>query len=195
MKSLNALILRNRHARYEDDIFSMIKHCLFVLRTFEFVEIDNAIDVIKNFREHYANDSFANRFWHINYKVDRLNEKSKSEMILFDAKSVIDRYAKNHEYLIFERQRRKVAFYFCICAMNSFFVELISNFFQKFFFASRYESNDFEKKKSNDDKVVNNSRKSRLHFNAYKLSSCNSSYRMSLAMLFEALNRVRNCVQ
>ena len=195
LKSLDALILGNRHARYEGDIFSVAKLCPFVLRAPEFAEADGAIDVTKDFQGYHADDSFADRFWQMNYRADQLDQKLKPEMVLFDVKSAIGRYAEDHGYLTSERQRCRVAFYLCICAVDPCFVELIPNFFQKPSSASRYTPNDSEEHESNDDKAVNSSRKSRLHPNAYRLSPCNSPYRMPLALLPEALKRVREGIR
>ena len=49
LKFFNVLILNNRHMRYKNDIFFVIKFYSFVLRIFKFAKTDNAIEVIKIF--------------------------------------------------------------------------------------------------------------------------------------------------
>lgn len=58
LEALNKLILTNRGALYEGDIFSVLKYSLYVVRLFKFTLADRALNCISEF---YFDISFVDR--------------------------------------------------------------------------------------------------------------------------------------
>lgn len=64
LKIVNNLILNNRDARYEDDIFFVTKYSKFVIRASEFAKVDGAVDAFVDFERYKIETNYTNRFWH-----------------------------------------------------------------------------------------------------------------------------------
>lgn len=180
-ESLEAPILNNRGARYEGDIFSVLWQSPYILRSWEFALADGAIDCNQHFE---LGTSFVDRLW----KTKSHFQSGASKLLLFDVKSKVSREAGDQIYNTSARQQNAVAFYIGICAADTSFVELIPNIYQN-------NGDGTEGPSENRELAVNISRASRLHASAYRLDPCNSPYRMPLALLLEAIHRVRRCVQ
>ena len=59
-KAIGRMILRNRGTLYESDIFSILKHSPFVVRSFEFGLADGALDCT---RQYDTPMTYAEWFW------------------------------------------------------------------------------------------------------------------------------------
>jgi hypothetical protein len=127
--------------------------------------------------------SFAERFWELN---EKLRESPKSRVLLpFDVKSTTSYIAGEQIYITTIGQRCQVAFYIGICAANPKYVEVIPNTFG---------SQACEKDDLGRSVAVNVSRKSFLGTSAYGLlDPCSAPYRMPVALLSEAMHRLRKC--
>ena len=123
--------INNRGARYNNDIFSVAKYSKFVIRAPEFAKVDRAVNASVDFERYKIETDYADRFWHTDQRATQPDKALKSRLILFDCKSTITRYAKNQFYIISLHQRRKVAFYLGIYAVDPSFIELIPNFYQE----------------------------------------------------------------
>ena len=110
-------------------------------------------------------------------------------LLLFDVKSTNCQLAGDQYYITTIRQRREVAFYIGICVVDPSFVELIPNLYQG------RPGSTARSQPDGDEVAVNTSRVSHLPPSAYVLDPCNAPYRMPLALLPRAIERVRYCVQ
>jgi len=186
LDALDRLVLSNRGALYEGDIFSILKRSLFVIRSFEFALADGAIDCSGGCS---PDTSFADRFWDVDQEL-LLNPTSK-KLVLFDVKSKVSQSAGDQIYSTTVGQRHHVAFYIGICAADLSFVELFPNYHQKHSAAVTADALDTDSRHVG----VNSSRVSKLPPSTYILDPCNAPYRMPIRYLVEAIERVRRCVQ
>ena len=177
------VILNNSGAVFEGDIFTVLASVPYLVRSFEFAVADGALDCDNSFP---PNATYADRFW----AVDQAQLPTiPKRLLLFDVKSKIAQLAGDQYYVTSIRQRREVAFYIGICVADPSFVELIPNLYQ-----GRPGSTSRSQPDS-DEVAVNTSRESHLPPSAYVLDPCNAPYRMPLALLPRAIERVRSCVQ
>ena len=174
-------ILNTRGAVFEGDIFAVLASLPYIVRSFEFAVADGALDCGHSFP---PNATYADRFWAV--EQEQLPTIPKN-LLLFDVKSSNTPLAGDQYYNTTIHQRRKVAFYIGICVADPSFVELIPNL---------YQGRSTARSQPDDDEVaVNTSRVSHLPPSAYMLDPCNAPYRMPLALLPTAIERVRSCVQ
>ena len=182
LQAFESTIPRYQGAYYEGDVFSVLAHSCFILRSFEFATADGANDCNGRFD---GRQGYADRFW-ATYQALREMPGSK-KLLLFDVKAKMSQYAGDQVYLTTLHQRNEVAFYIGICAANPSFVELVPNVYQGLTGPSVSAELDREV-------AVNVSRISKLAPSKYKLDPCGSPYRMPLHLLAEAVRRVRGCV-
>ncbi|KAK1814602.1 hypothetical protein LTR12_010988 [Friedmanniomyces endolithicus] len=175
---------------YEGDIFSVISHSPFAVRSSELALVDGAVDCTRSYDCH---TSFADRFW----RVQSFGPQEWSDLLLFDVKSSLSAEAGAQRYVGPALQQRKVAFHLAVCAGNPAFVALIPNYSQD---ATTREVNDDDDGDGDDDTRAGSSRAisanvaryARLPPSAYgNLDPCSSPDRMPLSSLAEALRRVR----
>ncbi|SMY30381.1 unnamed protein product [Zymoseptoria tritici ST99CH_1A5] len=185
LRILEPLILRHLGAILEGDIFSILASSPFIIRSSEFALSDGALDCTRSYG---TTTSFAERFWSlVSHRPTDL-----SEIVLFDAKSssVVD---GDRIFYTSLGQRHGVGFHVCICGTDPDFVELIPNYQQKrAAFEPGFEVADEEQ----DIYTVNVRREYRLFGNAHgHLDQYGAAYRMPVAMLPAAIERVRACAQ
>lgn len=178
-KPLEAIepLITNVGARGEGDVFSVLLHSPFIIRAFEFSLADGAIDCR---HEHEPDTSFADRFWNVDQR--RYCPEIPNELVLFDIKSS----HADHSYLTTLAQRREVAFYICISFRDTSWVELIPNLHQR----PQMAATETAKEKRRKSRVGAEGG-SRLLVRSYGLNQGNSPYRMPVALLVEAISRVR----
>ena len=177
------LILNTRGAVLEGDIFTVLAPLPYVVRSFEFAVADGALDCDHGFPPHAT---YADRFWAVDQ--EQLPTIPKN-LLLFNVKSTNCQLAGDQYYITTIRQRREVAFYIGICVVDPSFVELIPNLYQG------RPGSTARSQPDGDEVAVNTSRVSHLPPSAYVLDPCNAPYRMPLALLPRAIERVRFCVQ
>lgn len=182
LEILNKVLLRNRGAVYEGDIFSILACSPFVARSFEFSLADGCIDCTREFE---VGVSFGDRFWEI-LKTSRDRSEQPSDLLFFDAKSKISGIAGDEIYLTTYAQRGFVAFFIGICAVDTQFVELIPNL---------HQGKQYSLAAKTRYVAVNTSRVSKLHATTYGLDPSNAPYRMPAYLLPEAIFRVRQCAR
>lgn len=180
LQALEKVILRNRGALYEGDVFSILQGSPYIIRSFEFAPADGCIDCAREFD---PTTSFADRLWE-SQQADP-STGGASELVLFDVKSKVSEVAGDQVYLASRQQHSLMAFFIGICAADTTFVEVLPNFSQ-----GRQFDED-----SADHSAVNTSRQSKLDPSTYRLDPSNSPYRMPAYMLQEAIYRVRRCAQ
>ena len=113
--------------------------------------------------------------------------------MLFDVKSSSTLDSADQRYITTVGQRRRVGFYLCICAADPTFIELIPNERQDPASLGVSSVNLQDEKMGEAVRVT---RESRLFAEAHgKLDQCGSPYRMPLAWLRVAIERVRRCAQ
>lgn len=184
MESLNRAIIDNRGAIYEGDVFSILKRSPYTVRSFEFALADGALECDHEFDPEC---SWADRFW----QTDQRHGDpvvGPSRLMLFDVKSKTAQLAGEQICVTTAGQKACVAFYITICAADPSFVELIPNLQQ-----GLPPLDSIKKEDRKRALAVNESRASRLVPPAYKLDPGGSPYRMPLALLPEAVRRVRAC--
>ncbi len=181
-ESLN-VILHHCGAVSEGDIFTVLAPLPYVVRSFEFAVADGALDCDNSFP---PAATYADRFWAV--EQEQLPTIPK-KLLLFDVKSSICQLAGDQYYLTSIRQRREVAFYIGICVADPSFVELIPNLYQG------RQGSTSPPQSDSDEVSANASRVSHLPPSAYVLNPCNAPYRMPLALLSKAIERVRSCIQ
>jgi hypothetical protein len=197
LAALEALIVRNRGARFEADIFSALFQDPKTIRSFEFGKVDGAIDCLDDIApttsqasEDDANHlqeqlpSFAKRFWDLDEQF-KIHPRSR-RLVPFDVKSTVYNVPHKQIYATTLAQSETTAFYICICAADPRYVELIPNV--------RYiplqEGEDPKRKRVQ----VNSTKKSTLDSSVFGfLNPCDAPYRMPVALLPEAIRRIRNC--
>ena len=190
LESLDVL-LNNRGALFEGNIFSALWHLPFVVRSFEFALVDGTLDCNNDF----TGASYADRLWEVNQRSRReaVSGTTPNKLLHFDVKSSTAQDAGKLYYITTSQQQRHVAFFIGTCAADPSFVELIPNF-QQGRLSSVTDATPSPLKDIGEG-AVNSSRSSRLPPSAYKLDPCNSPYRMPLALFPEAVCRVRRCGQ
>jgi hypothetical protein len=174
----------NHGARFEGDVFSVLRHSPYVTRAFEFALADGAVSCNFAFD---TTSTYAARFWQVDQRQRYPDLSDKAcELLLFDVKSTTSAIAGGQVYLTTFRQRREVAFFVCICANDPTFVELIPNYYQHVKNLDRLD---------NEEVAVNNARHSKLPPSAYRLDPAGSPRRLPIALLPEAISRIRQCAQ
>jgi hypothetical protein len=166
---LDTLLLRNRSAVAEGDVFSILSRSPFVIRSFEFALVDGAVDCTNT---HRIGSSFADRLWAT--EQASLLPDVTSELLLFDVKSSFN---FGHRYVSSVFQKRRVAFYICISSADPSFIELIPNYNQA------EEAQDSETSESvtmggeeNRKITINNGRRVLLPLRSYRLDPTNAPY-------------------
>lgn len=188
LNPLDNLLLRNRSAVSEGDVFSILSHSPFVIRSFEFALVDGAIDCT---HAHRADSSFADRLWAT--EQASLLSDTTSELLLFDIKSSFN---FGHHYMSSVFQKRRVAFYICISSADPSFVELIPNYNQSEEDYSLESSESVTMGGDANRKVsINNGRRCMLPLRSYRLDPTNAPYRMPVQLLPLAIDRVRACAR
>ena len=195
--ALDRLVLNRRGALYEGDIFSILKHSPFVVRSFEFARADGMIHCSSEFS---PDTSFADRFWDVEQDFQLDPRSNSRKFVLFDVKSKVSRAAGDQIYSTTVGQRRHVAFYIGICAADPSFVDVIPNYHQ----GHTVTPSNIRTTTSltvaagalnpdNRHVAVNNSRVSKLPPSTYTLDPCGAPYRMPIGYLTEAVARIRRC--
>ena len=189
MSSLQILerpILTGRGACHESDVFSVLWHTSSVVRAFEFAMADGAIDCSKESPE---GTSFAERLWSLDQELRLWPESHR--ILLFDVKSSTYPTSDRQLYTTNKFQQSQVAFYLGFSASNPRHVELIPNVYQQDPAATRL-AHEEGSQPSNVDKL----RISTVDPLTYGcLAPHRAPFRMPLALLPEAIRRVRRCVQ
>ncbi|KAI4663936.1 uncharacterized protein J4E79_003436 [Alternaria viburni] len=188
---LHPLIVQNKGARHEAEIFDALIEHPRAVRSFEFAPVDGAIDC--GTQNSPLGGTYSERFWELDQLYNELHNELDTAsgdecmaLTLFDAKGKESGSAQNQIYVTALKQRNLVQFYICMCAANPGFVELYPNYYAGSLTAGddpgRYVA-------------VNLSRKSIVGPESYRfLSPCNAPYRMPIALLTEAISRIRACV-
>lgn len=188
-------IIGNRGSALEADVFSILRHSPYVVRSFEFAVADGAIVCTEDF-EFLPADSFAERFHKVADTVPELlnlidpaKPTTPHRLVPFDVKSTVSRFAGQQLFHTTLAQRRHVAFYIGICAADPSYVEVIPNPRQM------DAADDFNAEEDPDPEdrqmAVNVTRVSKLQPPGYTLDPCGGPYRMPIAYLTEAIRRIR----
>lgn len=175
---LQKVILNNRGAIYEGDVFSVLQHSPYVVRSFEFAVADGCISCDQEFD---PSTNFADRLWEA-IRNARSQEGKPHRLVLFDIKSTVSETAGDQVYITTHRQRQLVAVFINICAADTKFVDLIPN---------RYQG--VAGQAGQEHVAINTSRESKLPSQAYHLDPSTAPYRMPVHMLPEAIRRIRLC--
>ena len=178
-------LLQCRGSAYEGDVFAILRLSPYIIRAFEFALADGAIDCSKWLDPKL---SYAERFWDLYQR--RYSEPST--LLLFEVKSTVGTKAGEQHYITNVSQRRHVAFFICVNAIDPTFVDLIPNW-QQHDEALEEEGTKYTRDIAGRQQVaVNASRRSTLPESAYGgLDQCMSPYRLPLALLPEAIARIR----
>ena len=119
-------------AVYKADVFSILRRCLYAVRSFEFALANSALD----YTTEYPDDiSYSDRFYdvveHIRLGLELRGdlESELRNLALFDVKSSVANAAGTQQYIISIRQRRRVAFIISVITTDPTFVDLIPNFY------------------------------------------------------------------
>jgi len=197
LTQLQPVIMQNRGARFEADLFDRLLEHPHSLRSFEFAAADGAIDCSADAA--LLQGPYSDRLWEIEEAHnetfhdqqacrDTGSDRTAVCLALFDGKSNLSENAEGQIYSTTLRQRQVVSFYVGVCASNPSYVELFPNYFAQI---PMQQGDDPSRRVA-----VNLSRKSAVSPKAYDfLSPCNAPYRMPASMLLEAFSRVRDCVQ
>ncbi|GAB7356119.1 hypothetical protein MBLNU459_g6719t1 [Dothideomycetes sp. NU459] len=189
LQCLDGMIFGGRSAVYEGDVFSVLSHSPYIVRSSEFALGDGVIDCTRSYPH---NMSFADRFWDLDQR--QVVEEMASELLLFDIKSSIGDAAGAQSYMANTNQQQETAFFLGICAADTSYVELIPNFAQDKGLACGNAFADVERKPSRHYRT-HIARESRLPSEAYgALDQCSSPYRMPIGMLTQAIDIVRRCI-
>lgn len=179
--AMDRLRILSRGAVFEGDVFSVLRHCPFIVRAFEFALADGAINCTCGYS---PTMTYAERVWELS-QTQLLNE---SQLLLFDVKSNIGQNAEKQIYFTNSRQRRDVAFYIGVCAADPSFVELIPNLHQE---TLAYTNAPFSESEENRKFAINIAKVQVLPARTYGLNRWGEPYRMPLRLLPEAIKRVR----
>lgn len=185
---LDPIITRNCGARAEGDVFSVLKHSRYVVRSFEFGAADGAIDCSE---EHDQDTSFAERFQRL-----RRQEPLSRRLLLFDIKSTTASDASQQRFGSFPQQKAVAAFYICVSTTDPAYVDLLPNYDQSadvlesgVYFAAQVPTNAAERT------AITWNRACWLPAISYGfLDPSSTPYRMPRWMLPEAISRIRRCV-
>lgn len=184
LETLDDVILKNRGAVHEGDIFSTLSESPFIVRAFEFAPADGAIDCT---REMDPSTSFASRFWDTDQN-ERDPRAVSSELVLFDVKGKISEVASLQRHLTTHFQQSLVAFYLCVCVADPAMVDLFPNYAQGMPPPTGLNKRD-------NVTGVNTSREAYQTPWAYRLDPSSAPYRMPLSLLPEAIRRIRRCAK
>lgn len=188
LKTLERLVVREGGPLFEGDIFSVLRSSRTVIHSFEFALADGAVDCTCELDN---SASYAARLWDV---ISRGQGEQASSLGLFDVKSTVGGLPGSQRYCTTRLQQRRVAFYIGISASDPTFVEVIPNLFQDDQVLphtpdSAHKDDDMEVR-------VNVSRCSRLPPSASGLlDQCGAPCRMPLAMLPQAMENMRRCLQ
>ena len=80
LEVLEPSLMRNRGAGFEGDIFSILRHSPYIVRSAEFALVDGAIDCT---RQYAHEEGYAARLW----VAQHLPPPDQSDLLLWDAKS------------------------------------------------------------------------------------------------------------
>ncbi|KAI7161137.1 hypothetical protein KC349_g3000 [Hortaea werneckii] len=204
-------LLNNRGALYEGDLFDTLRSSELVARSFEFSLADGAISCDLKFE---LDSSFAKRFRKL-YRATyfQTGAQQPTRLILFDVKG--KRGAKvgaQASHTSTTEQSRHVAFFVGMCAPNTFFAEIIPNYNQDaealLAMANEIQAGgrdaeeeegsvptppDLTSAPSSNHYFLYNSRIARMPPSAYGIDPGDSPYRLPLALLGEAIRRIREC--
>jgi len=118
LQALDRLIINNRGAVYEADVFSVLFHNPYVVRSFEFAMVDGTLDCTMG----YGDMSYAERFFKVEDRAMR--DSTQCELLHFDVKSTVSPQAGSQSFIHAANQSRYAAFFIGVCATDSSFVEL-----------------------------------------------------------------------
>ena len=178
--ALERLILQNRGAVYEADVFSVLLRCPWVIRSFEFALADGAIDCRENSADDYLAtgfadespfQSYARRFFDCDSHFGGGEEECR--LVLFDVKSTTARSAGSQRFFSTVGQSESVSFYVCVCATDASFVEVIPN-------TDQWSGG-----------VIGVHCTSFLRPSSYGVDPAHAPYQMPLSCLLEAFRRIR----
>lgn len=187
LEVLSAFISRRRGTFNEAEVFHAVRDSGFVFRSFEFARVDGAVLATDGAAP--ASGNYTERFWDLNELVRMTRgsvEHRARKLVLFDVKSSTSERAENQIYITTIWQQEQTGFYLATCPADPSFVEVFPNRFAK------HHSTALDGRKV----AVNESRKAMVPPSAYGfLSPCNSSYRMPLSLLPQAIENIRRCAQ
>lgn len=170
-------------ALYEGDVFRVLMHSPYVVRSSEFAIADGAIDCTKSYRK---SSSQLERYMDVHSR--RYLREMQSELMLFDVKSTVADQAGNQSYLTTIGQRRRVAFYVCINAADTTFVEIVPNLHQD------PSSGRIADEDDTREVLVNMTRVSMVPPSAYgSLDQCQTPYRVPLCAVADTIAAIRRC--
>ncbi|TIA32243.1 hypothetical protein D6C78_08363 [Aureobasidium pullulans] len=182
LEKVEPLIYHNRSAVVEGDIFSVLAHSPYVIRSFEFGLADGAL--ICN-RSYDPDSSYADRFWEFDQASRDPN--NANEILLFDAKGAVF----DQKHLSNVAQGKHIAFYIGLCTADPSFVELIPNYLQN----PDEQPIVALKKDQRRYLSINTDRDSKMAHRTQGLNQTNAPFRMPKSMLKEAVRRVRDCAK
>lgn len=186
-ETIDNFIKSRRGTFFEAEIFDTLLHHAFVIRSPEFALADGALFATEGGQPPLGN--YTERFWRLNedIRITRGDEAHRARILVpFDVKSCVSGRAEDQTYITSTRQQSRMGFYIAICAADPGWVEVIPNRFS----GSRSTTDE------NRKVAVNESRKCMLPPSTYGfLSPCNSSYRMPLSVLPQALKALQLCAQ
>lgn len=125
MTSLTALdqqIVQNRGALYEGIVFEALLSSPYIVRSFEFAALDGVIDCSGSYN---VEVNYADRFFDLWQRQRTLSRPHK--LVLFDVKSTTGRDAHSQRPTITATQLTHAAFFVCLHAADTDYVELIPN--------------------------------------------------------------------
>lgn len=186
LRVLDSVIKRSCGARFEADVFSLLRSSAFVARCFEFSGGDGVVDCTSQY------DVSLN--WAQRHLLLSDQEGLERRVLLFDVKSSAAVAAGQQQFESFFLQRAIVAFYVCVCAADPSWVEVIPNYGQDREIIEHGEYVVPDAREIALRAVVNITRTSWFPPLAYgMLDPCGTPYRMPRWMLSEAVTRMRAC--
>lgn len=180
-------LYHSRGAIAEGDVFSVLASSPYVVRGGEFAVADGALDCSRT----YGTASYAMRYWDLNDRA--ADPEESSDLLAFDVKSSSSGIAGQQTVWTSIAQRRRVSFYIARLAADPTWVEIIPNYQQQA--AALDTRTDFSEAESREH-VFNFTRQSAMVPRTYGgIDPSGSPYRMPLALLPEAMRRIRLCCQ
>ncbi|GAB7349839.1 hypothetical protein MBLNU459_g0543t1 [Dothideomycetes sp. NU459] len=187
---LDGIVFGGRSAVYEGDVFSILSHSPYIVRSSEFALADGVVDCTYSYGQL---SSYADRFWDLDQR--QVVKEMASDLLLFDVKSTIADVAGVQSFLTNADQQQQIAFFISICAKDTSFVELVPNFAQDG--STVFQENAFAAIVRGPARYnrIQVTRLSRLPAQAYgALDQCSSPYRLPIGMLVQAIDSIRRCV-
>lgn len=174
----------NIGSRYEGDVFSVLMKSPYVVRSFELALVDGAVDCTNAFNEPDS-WNYADRLWTAEYRQQNPDPRQvPSEFLPFDVKSVTASPAGHQEFVSSAQQMRYVAFYICIYANDPTFAALIPNYHQE-------DPSAKIERESYKVFSICTSAQNRLKPSTYRIDPSTAACQMPIALLPEAIRRVR----